>query len=205
MELNYEFDAPKFVDFLQLAETDDGSDTDAWFDERNSNKSQASTQKPTRTAVAHEKPARVRVANPSRPTCPSPKKQSKLSSEHAVANTPAANTRSKTGQIADDSSGKRFNIEKLSLTKENERSKEGGTANRQPPARCKLQQFKPSVSTPNLHKTSEDMELEKIAAMRAEAARARKKAQAWNLQWIRLNFFFNFNNCVMFNFFKAFN
>ncbi|GFO28425.1 hypothetical protein PoB_005493000 [Plakobranchus ocellatus] len=34
MELNYEFDAPKFVDFLQLAETDDGSDTDAWFDER---------------------------------------------------------------------------------------------------------------------------------------------------------------------------
>ena len=32
MDPVYEFDAPRFVDFLRLAEGDEDSDTDAWFD-----------------------------------------------------------------------------------------------------------------------------------------------------------------------------
>ncbi|KAK3731789.1 hypothetical protein RRG08_035453 [Elysia crispata] len=190
MDPVYEFDAPRFVDFLRLAEGDEDSDTDAWFDHRTEDDksfpkvtneaSKSIPKKPARTAVAHEKPARVRVDDATRSTCPSPPKQPKPSPEYVAGDStsPSANTRSKSRRSVDDAA--KQGASELNSSRGNLRNKAlAMSGGKQPSARDKLMRSnsKLSASASNLHKTSEQLELEKISAMRAETARARRLAQ----------------------------
>ncbi|GFR59692.1 targeting protein for Xklp2 [Elysia marginata] len=184
MDPVYEFDAPRFVDFLRLADGEEDSDTDAWFDNRleddqffpsrgTSEPTKTIPKKPARSAVSQEKPARVRVDDGSRSTCPSPPKQSKPSPD---STSPSSNTRSKIRQSVDDEA--KHKAAELNSSKGGQRNK--GlcmSGSKKPPARGLLHSSKISASASNLHKTSEELELEKISAMRAETARARKLAQ----------------------------
>lgn len=187
MESVYEFDAPRFVDFMRLADGEEDSDADAWFDNRTeddpifslgtrstSEPTQSTvSKKPVRSAVSHEKPTRVRVEDTNRPACPSPPKQSKQSED---STSPSANTRARTRASAEDGCKGRT-AGTASATKSQPNKALCMSGSKKQPARGLLLSSKLSASASNLHKTSEELELEKISAMRAETARARKLAQ----------------------------
>ena len=88
---------------------------------------------------------------------------------------PSANTRAKI-RSADDVTNQQDATE-LNSSKGTQRKAQGTTGHRQTPARERLLRSKISASASNLYKTSEQLELEKISALRAEAAKARRLAQ----------------------------